>query len=168
MDYGECQQCGRSLVLSRSGARFCSTKCRVYWHRAQGRIPARMTSGVRWVRAAGKRPIRVDGSPASSTDPSTWSTYRDVKRSTAGDGYGIMLGGGVGCYDLDHVTDEEAHAFLATVTEPIIFVERSISGDGVHVFVGADESKGWRRGGVEKYTRDRFIRVTGIPLPMPV
>jgi len=72
-----------------------------------------------------------------------------------------MLGGGLGCYDLDHVTDAEVNAFLATVTEPILFVERSVSGNGAHVFIEAAEGPGWRRDGVERYTRARFIRVTG-------
>lgn len=77
-----------------------------------------------------------------------------------------MLGGGVGCYDLDHVTDDEARAFIATIVEPIIGAERSMSGNGVHVFIQAPESDGWRRDidglHVERYTRARFIAVTGI------
>lgn len=72
-----------------------------------------------------------------------------------------MLGGGIGCYDLDHVSDADARDFLSTVSEPVLFVERSMSGEGVHIFVEADESKGWRRGNVERYTRERFIRMTG-------
>ncbi len=115
---------------------------------------------MRWVRAAGKRPITLGGRPASSTDPLTWSTFAAVRASQAGDGFGVMLGGGLGCYDLDHVTDREARAFLASVPEPIVYVERSTSGTGVHVFVAAEEGPGWRRGNVERYTRGRFIRVT--------
>lgn len=76
-----------------------------------------------------------------------------------------MLGGGLGCYDLDHVTDAEVRDFLATVPEPVLYVERSMSGDGVHVFIEAPEGPGWRRVidgiSVERYTRQRFIRVTG-------
>lgn len=75
-----------------------------------------------------------------------------------------MLGGGLGCYDLDHVSDDEARAFIATILEPILYVERSMSRTGVHVFVEAPECAGWRRvvGGisVERYTRARFIRMT--------
>lgn len=103
--------------------------------------------------------MRVDGSPASSTDPATWATFADVQRG-AGDGFGVMLGGGIGCYDLDHVTDEEARELIARFPEPIIFMERSMSGEGVHVFVEAPEGPGARRGNVERYTRARFIRMT--------
>jgi len=78
-----------------------------------------------------------------------------------------MLGGGLGCLDLDHVTDEQAAAFIATVREPIVHVERSLSGDGVHVFIEAPEAPGTKRVvdglHVERYTRQRFIRVTGRP-----
>lgn len=121
--------------------------------------------GRRWVRAAGKRPIRIDGSPASSTDPTTWATRDEVRASTAGDGLGVMLGGGLGCYDLDHCTIEAAKAFAATIPEPILCAERSMSGDGLHIFVRAPEARGWKRVidglSVERYTRERFIRVTG-------
>lgn len=71
-----------------------------------------------------------------------------------------MLGGGLGCYDLDHVSDDEARSIITTIVEPVVWVERSVSGDGVHVFVDASEAPGWRRGNIERYTRQRFIRVT--------
>lgn len=120
-----------------------------------------MTAGRRWVCADGKRPVQVDGSPASSTDPSTWATFTEVKSKP----HGIMLGDGLGCYDLDHVTDAEARSFIATITEPIVYVERSKSGEGIHVFIEAPEAPGWKRTidgiSVERYTRARFIRVTG-------
>lgn len=132
----------------------------MYWNR-RAKFPAEMTARRAWVRADGKRPIRLDGSPASSTYSDSWSTYADVRRSAVGDGFGIMLGGGLGCYDLDHVSDAEARDFIAGISEPILFCERSVSGDGVHAFVLAPESKGWKRGQVERYTRARFIRVTG-------
>lgn len=119
----------------------------------------------RWTCADGKRPIRTNGMPASSTDPDTWNTWDAVRGSFTGDGVGVMLGDGLGCYDLDHVTDDQARAFIATIPEPIVYVERSMSGRGVHVFVAAPESTGWKRTvngvSVERYTRARFIAVTG-------
>ena len=76
-----------------------------------------------------------------------------------------MLGGGIGCYDLDDVTDEQARSFAASILEHIIFAERSQSGRGVHLFIEAGESPGWRRVvdgvSVERYTRERYIAVTG-------
>lgn len=72
-----------------------------------------------------------------------------------------MLGDGLGCYDLDHASDDELRDFLPTVSESIVFVERSMSGNGFHVFIEAPESRGWKRGDLERYTRERFIRVTG-------
>lgn len=115
-----------------------------------------------WCCADGKRPVTPSGAPASSTDPGTWCSFAEVR---SGDAYGIMLGDGLGCYDLDHVTDDQARAFIATIPEPVIFAERSVSGAGVHVFVEAGEGPGWRRIvdgiSVERYTRARFIRTTG-------
>ena len=74
-----------------------------------------------------------------------------------------MLGGGLGCYDLDHVSDDEARELIERISEPIVYVERSLSGEGVHVFVMAVESPGTKKwqGRHERYTRARFIRITG-------
>lgn len=117
------------------------------------------------MRRDGKRPIQLDGAPASSTDPSTWSTYEDAHASTAGDGLGVMLGNGLACWDLDHCLDgstltDRAAELLASIDAPI-WVERSMSGTGLHIFVNAPEVRGWRRDGVEFYARARFIAVTG-------
>ncbi|MDO8308574.1 MAG: hypothetical protein Q7V58_09515 [Actinomycetota bacterium] len=76
-----------------------------------------------------------------------------------------MLGQGLGCWDLDHCLDDGqvkpwAVEVLAGIDDPI-WVETSLSGEGLHVFVAADEGPGWRRGGVEFYSRHRFIAVTG-------
>lgn len=159
-----CDACGTEFVQN-SGrgrkARFCGGACRVAWHREHS-LPREMRSGRRWVRARGKRPIRIDGRPASTTNPETWATLTEVKSSAAGDGMGVMLGSGLGCYDLDHTDDESARRFIASIPEPVIYAERSMSGHGVHVFVSAAEGPGSRRPGVERYTRARFIRTTGV------
>jgi len=163
-----CERCDVSLELKSHGpaARFCSNRCRVAARRARGNLPVEMTSRNCWTRADSKRPIRSDGSPASSTNPLTWSSYSEAKASTAGDGFGIMLGNGIGCYDLDHALIDgqltnSASEHLAAISEPILFTEVSHSGDGLHIFVSAPESPGIRRSGFERYTRARFIRVTG-------
>lgn len=123
-----------------------------------------MTVRSRWTRADGKRPIQPTGRAASSTDPRTWSLFAEVQAG-AGDGFGIMLGDGLGCYDLDDVSDLEARDFIDSVSEPIVFAERSMSGRGVHVFIEASAAPGRKTivGGisVERYTQERFIRVTG-------
>jgi primase-polymerase (primpol)-like protein len=162
-----CERCGERIdPLARADARSCSARCRVAANRARRRLPVELTAGRRWVRADGKRPIRCDGAPASSTDPRTWATLAEVWASSSGDGMGVMLGGGLGCWDLDHALVDgqlttEARARLALITEPVVWVERSVSGAGLHVFVKAAEGPGSRRPGVERYTRARFIRVTG-------
>lgn len=122
-----------------------------------------MTGVGRWTRADKKRPIMSDGSPASSTDPGTWARFSEV-RSGPGDGYGIMLGDGLACWDLDDCFDGDQLADWAreVLDEAVpLFVERSRSGRGLHVFVESPEGPGFRRGGIEFYSRGRFIRVTG-------
>ena len=165
-----CEACG-GAIPARSETRgrrrrYCSNACRQRAYRARRpAFPAVMQQRAAWVRCVGKRPVRIDGRPASTVDPRTWDSFDAVTASTAGDGFGIMLGAGLGCYDLDHVTDEAARRFISGISEPIIWVERSVSGTGVHVFVEAQPAPGWRRTidglHVERYSRARFIRTTG-------
>lgn len=143
-----CEQC--KCDFDAAGARgrtpkYCSGRCRQRAHRARASVL-----------------------PASSTNPATWSKFAGVKTG-AGDGFGVMLGRGLGCYDLDHcyidgVLDGWASEFIKTIDEPIIYAERSISGEGLHIFIKTDERAGrkLRFMGkiVEAYTRQRFIRTT--------
>ena len=162
-----CLWCGAPTKPGKRGPapKYCSTRHRVAAFRARGLLPAELTDRPTWTRRAGKRPVRVDGSPASSTDPATWSPWAHVAAGGVGDGFGIMLGDGLGCWDLDHcfAGDELlpwAAELLASIDHPL-WIERSMSGDGLHVFVRAEEAPGWRRGHVEFYSRARFIAVTG-------
>lgn len=170
MDFGSCALCGESLILCRAGARFCSTKCRVYFSRGHRPIPVELRERDRWIRYSSKKvPLRVGGGSASSTDPSTWSTFAEASASSVGVGYGFVLtGDGVGCYDLDHCfvdgkPSAEAIEFVRGV-DPF-YVEISPSGDGIHAWVHVPRSDGFRRviGGlnVEFYTHGRYLTVTG-------
>ena len=114
----------------------------------------------------------VDGTPASSTNPATWSSWDAVKKSSAGDGFVVMIGGGLACVDLDHCFDD-AGALLPWASSAIesvkpVFIEWSLSGDGVHVFHEQEPVK-YRRdvfgdGQVEWFSHSRFIRCTFQPI----
>jgi primase-polymerase (primpol)-like protein len=175
MSDSRCEYCGSSLLLLRSGARFCSTKCRVYSARA-GRIPVEMTEKARWMRwtpvqrgdKITKRPVTVTGKAASSTNPETWAAYSDAKSSTAGVGLGFALGEGIGCIDLDHCIDNGVVAGWAQEildAAPATYVEVSQSGSGLHIFGYLAEAPGRNiRDGVrsvEFYSAGRYIAVTG-------
>ena len=133
-----------------------------------------MMSVNRWVRANGKRPITIDGKPASSTRETTWSSYREVRASKAGDGFGICLGGGLAAHDLDDCFTDAgelkpwARDVLESVPNPL-FIEVSQSGNGLHIFVEAEEGPGRRTqmpggGAWEFYSRGRFILTPLTPL----
>ena len=78
------------------------------------------------------------------------------------------IGGGLACIDLDHCFDD-AGALLPWASSAIksvqpVFIERSMSGDGVHVFHEQEPVK-YRRdvfgdGQVEWFSHSRFIRCT--------
>lgn len=160
-----CPACDTKLAIVPGRGRprkYCGEACRSRYRRAT-RLPKVMTERRAWVRAAGKRPLQVSGRAASSTDPSTWAAFSEVQRGP-GSGFGVMLGDGLGCIDLDDVTDAQVREFVAGVEDPVLYVERSMSGKGAHVFIEAPESAGSVALvdgiSVEKYTRARFIRMT--------
>lgn len=171
-----CPVCDSALGLGGKRGRlprYCSNACRqrAYRLRRRTEIPARLRNLDRWTRADGKRPVQLDGRPASTTAPETWTTYAAVRaNTTAGNGYGVMLGGGLACIDLDHALDQDGHptdtARRVLDACPDAWVEISQSGRGLHIFGAGFEAAGRRLvapdgTGVEIYSRDRFIRVTG-------
>ena len=167
-----CLECGEPVPLPTRGktGKYCTGRCRQAAYRRRRRdkaregVPGWLRDGVRWTRAAGKRPVMVDGRAASSTDPATWGSYADVQDG-AGDGYGVMLGGGgLACIDLDNCFVEgELSPFAERIVEMNAgaYVEVSVSGNGLHIFGEFSEVSGIRRPGFEFYSRARFIRVTG-------
>lgn len=179
----ECEWCGIGIITTRSDARFCSSKHRVYAHRAAKRspLPRKLLNRDRWVRwrfetrngKPTKVPITLDGRRASSTDPTTWTQHAIASKSTLGEGLGFVLGDGIGCIDVDHcVTDgiiaPEALE-LARKANPF-YVEYSPSRSGIHIWVEAAEAAGTRRIehglNVERYSTGRYITITGQPISL--
>ncbi|MGW6741645.1 hypothetical protein ACWGDX_13115 [Streptomyces sp. NPDC055025] len=117
-------------------------------------------------RSKSKVPLTATGSIASSTDPSTWTTRRQIARSKVGAGPGFVLTAedGIVCIDLDHCLVDGR---LAGWAERILtqagptFVEVSASGSGLHIWGRGVVGRGRRiRCGemaVEVYDRGRYI-----------
>ena len=163
-----CANCG-STFTGRADAVTCSTRCRVARHRASSRFaPARLRAADRWVRHVAKRPVRPDGSVASSTDPQSWSSFDAAMSGQAGDGVGFVLNGdGVVCVDLDGcVADGRPSAWAQQVIDmfPGAAVEVSLSGRGLHIWgTGPNLSRVFDFDGarVEVYADKRYIAMTG-------
>ncbi|WP_442786782.1 bifunctional DNA primase/polymerase [Leifsonia sp. ZF2019] len=162
----KCEWCGTAIVYKNAQAVYCSSRCRVYAHRARNNPFAALRNEKRWVLwDSNKRPIMPSGAPASSTDPSTWSMGYAVNGHH---NIGFVLGDGFACIDLDHCLDggrpnDAASEFLKSY--PKHYIEISPSGDGLHIWGTADEGPGTRRIenglSVERYTTGRYITVTG-------
>lgn len=159
--------CGRLFDWSGRGRRpdVCGQRCRK--RKSRSKLPTALTELLRWTARDGKRPVTVDGRPASSTNSSTWTEFRAVCDRPNG----IMLGDGLACWDLDNVVDEggrlskEASDLISKV-DPL-WVELSLSGKGVHVFVeGSDRSFVGKH--VSYFSWGRFIAVTGRRFQLPV
>lgn len=167
----QCEWCGTGIITARTDARFCSSKCRIYSHRAAKKhtLPVEMTSRDRWIRrSANKIPLTINGRPASSTDPATWASHAEATNSTVGVGLGYMLGDGIGCIDLDHcLTGNTPNQAAAALLEryPNNYIEVSPSGDGLHIFGLRPEQPGTKRTidglSVETYSFGRYITITG-------
>jgi primase-polymerase (primpol)-like protein len=158
-------------MTARADARYCSSKHRIYAHRAKPALPAEMTNANRWIRYSDpvkKIPLTAWGEVASSTNSATWTSYGEAKESDVGAGLGFVLGYGIGCIDLDHCMidgqpTEAAREFVADY--PQNYIEVSPSGHGLHVWGEAEEAPGTKRTenglSVERYSTGRYITITG-------
>lgn len=175
-DMRTCEHCGGELAtMARSHARTCSPRCRKALSRAtKTQLPTELTDRDRWIRrSATKVPLTIGGMPASSTDPRTWSSYKEAAASAVGVGLGFVLSGvdDIVCIDLDHAMNpltgrvEPWAAAIIREAGPT-FVEVSQSGSGFHVWGRADVRQGRRirrpdGTAVEIYGQGRYIAVTG-------
>ncbi|RSX53952.1 hypothetical protein D2E25_0258 [Bifidobacterium goeldii] len=142
-------------------------------------VPAEMALADRWMRwrritrgdGTTKQPITVDGLPASSTDPSTWSPLVVAESSNAGDGLGFALGNGIACIDLDHCYDSRGYLtdwakMIIAPVEGRTYIEISPSGEGLHIWGVTGERTGIKVRNdlgmnIEAYSQGRYITYTG-------
>ncbi|MET8192065.1 bifunctional DNA primase/polymerase [Streptomyces sp. NPDC005246] len=172
-----CDTCGADLRARHSHrGRYCLSKCRSKGFRAakNNPLPAELTACDRWVRRRSRKvPLTTAGMAASSTDPRTWSSYREAAASAVGVGTGFVLSDvdEVVCIDLDHclnpLTGRLAPWAAAVVRDAgATYVEVSPSGDGLHIWGRADVRHGRRirrpdGTAVEIYGTGRYIAMTG-------
>lgn len=154
-------------------------------------LPSELTTGSRFVLwKYGKRgntskptkpPVSLDGSFASSTDPSTWSEFSEViaayeVSTDKFEGIGIVFteDDRLAGIDLDGCRDPDTGVInptaLALVQQFDSYTEISPSGTGLHIFVygsmsGLERNKTTYRGiGIEMYDRGRYFTLTGSAL----
>ena len=135
-------------------------------------------AGWRWEFRGGKwTKVLVNaasGRRASSTDPSTWTTFEQAvqharKNALPGVGF-VFTGSPFAGVDLDACRNPETGYVerwaAEIVTEANSYSEVSPSGTGVKVFVRGTLPPGRRRkGNIEMYDSGRFFTVTGHRLP---
>lgn len=149
--------------------RYCSDRCRAASHRAS--LPELMRVESRWACCdwPEERPCRTDGRPASVTDPHTWSTFAQVRPFKH---KGFMLGGGIGCVEIDNCIirgTSVLHPAVGDLVEPLMvstYIEMSPSGTGLCIFGLMNEDRGWRRQLTDGVTislnsKERFVAITG-------
>jgi len=116
-----------------------------------------------------KMPFTYAGTPASVSDPNTWTDFQtalNAYRRGGFDGIGFVLTWDqyIVCVDLDHAKNgtgwkPEAMEIVRLLNT---YTEVSPSGEGLHVWALGKLPNGRRRNGnVEMYDSGRFITVTG-------
>lgn len=127
----------------------------------------------RFESVAGKdKPTKVPYNPAgykvSSTDSSQWVTFEDAISNTAkfnGIGYVLSPDDPYAFIDLDTydptLTDEDRERHQKIASAFTGYAERSPSGKGLHLIVKGKVPAGRKRGGVEIYSQERYMTVTG-------
>lgn len=174
MNPTRCAYCLGPLNIGRTDSKFCTSRCKTYFHRRS--IPRELTSRAKWVRHdARKVPLNArTGRAEDFTQPAAWSTYREAKSSTRGVGLGFVLSADddICCVDLDGVLDNgvllpAAREIIESVPDKFM-VEISRSLRGVHVWARGENAPGTNRveNGirVERYHKGRYIAVTGLRL----
>ncbi len=128
-----------------------------------------------WVPERGKytkKPVSpADGSPASSTDSTTWTTFHEALEATKRlglDGVGFVLteSDPFTVIDLDGCRDPETGEIEPWAWEIVrrfnTFTEISPSGTGLHIVLsGRLPVSGKRKGPIEVYYSGRYVTVTG-------
>jgi primase-polymerase (primpol)-like protein len=152
-------------------------------------IPAELQARAQWLvwvyswdkNKWTKVPKTPHGRLASTTDPSTWSTFDEALRGyqrASNRHFGRLDGiGFVTCdadpyvlIDMDHCVDGKtvrpwARPIIAMAKKEGAYIERSPSLSGVHIIgKGPQGAPGAKRHDAELYCRDRFFTITGMPL----
>ncbi len=151
-----------------------------------GTIPSELRARNQWVvwryvqRGSDKPtkvPFQLDGTPASSTDLTTWITFGEVLEATGFDGIGFVFADDdpyIGI-DLDDSIgdDSKLKAWGKKLVDRFAtYTEISPSSKGVKLWVrgkypsaGTGKRVKYRDGGVEMYHRGRYFTVTGKRYP---
>lgn len=149
------------------------------------RIPAELRELNQWTLARSgldKAPLQANGSPASHSDPSTWTDFETACAAAAANGWciGFVLTAAdpFCCIDFDvcneasqkrkgqpnnpskWTTPEQINDFWQWAQDTGTLVEQSVNGN-LHIWVKAKLERGRRRDPIEIYDRLRYILVTG-------
>lgn len=120
-----------------------------------------------------KVPYSVRGHKASTTDPSTWSTFNEACETLVTGNYnglGVVMYKELECVfiDIDHCIDPDTGELSEDAEEileffPDTYAEISQSGEGIHIFALGSIPRDFKnsKAGVEMYSSGRYCAFTG-------
>jgi hypothetical protein len=125
------------------------------------------------VASPSKSPLFLGGNQfynasVSKHASSQWMSFEDATSAAITHslqiGFIIAEGDGITCIDLDvkpNTTKETMDLFQTIVKQFDSYTERSVGGNGIHIWCKGDIGLGRRRDGVEIYSQNRFMICTG-------
>jgi hypothetical protein len=137
-------------------------------------LPMELRLKKQWLVASpNKNPLFLIGdqfynASVSKHASSQWMSFEDATAAAIAFslqiGFVIAEGDGIACIDLDvkpNTTKETLDLYQEIVQRFDSYTERSIGGNGIHIWCKGDIGLGRRRDGVEIYSQNRFMICTG-------
>lgn len=128
--------------------------------------------------AKSKEPLQINGRPASVTNSSHWSSYKDAIKAVKANkgthvGFVFTSNDPFCVYDFDNKQNDPKVAsrinlIVSRATDHGHYCETSFSGLGYHVIYEGTQLTSRRRGNVEYYTSGRYIIITEAHNKKPV
>lgn len=128
-------------------------------------VPVKRPDGeIKWK----KMPCDLDGKPAKTDEPSTWSTYDRVVDEFMlrdYDGIGVVIDGSGDFQGID-IDDCVANGQLNDTAQELLdnvdgYAETSPSGNGIKLFTRSNLAISGKKGDIEVYKDGRYFTVTG-------
>lgn len=133
-------------------------------------IPIELQARPQWMVCKGmedKRPLTLSGYPGDPTDINDWSSFADAYMLAAQQhlyiGFCLSANDPYTIVDMDNKSQDPAYFDMIrdTYDQLDTYIERSISGLGMHAILQGDIGPGRKRAPFELYSRERFMIMTG-------
>lgn len=164
-----CAVCNSSLWGLRADARYCRAACRVRAWRWRNLPPGVLRGMKRWARMARGVLLRGRALPRPH-NPASFMSWQRARRSRLGDGYALMLGGGICCYTIPDALTRAGRLkrkwlrFIKTLGNSYLWAQHAPTPGSVNIITHTPHPTPCP--GARLDTRGRAIEITEKPVPI--